>query len=99
MNEDTVVDNIFCSDSEDDWNESDEEDTFAHDEHSVVLDPLAREQEGKMVDNGLARVLTKRLQMDCTTKIAAKIMKKLKIAAKMMDQEWIRKMLQLEEWI
>ena len=57
MNEDTVVDNIFCSDSEDDWNESDEEDTFAHDEHSVVLDPLAREQEGKMADNGLARVI------------------------------------------
>jgi len=50
-----VVDNIFCSDSEDDWNISDDEDSFVHEEQPVVLDPLAREQEGKMADKMLGQ--------------------------------------------
>ena len=47
MDGNAIVDNIFYSDSEDDWNESDEEDSFAREEQPVVSDRLAMEQEGK----------------------------------------------------
>ncbi|XP_065908256.1 uncharacterized protein [Dysidea avara] len=45
MDENTVVDQLFYSDTDDDWNNSDEEDSFAHGEDSFVLDRLTREQD------------------------------------------------------
>ena len=57
MDENTVVDQLFYSDTDDDWNNSDEEDSFVHGEDSFVhgedsfvLDRLTREQDGKMAD-------------------------------------------------
>ena len=50
MDENTVVDQLFYSDIDDDWNNSDEEDSIVHGEDSLVLDRLTREQDGKMAD-------------------------------------------------
>ena len=50
MDENTVVDQLFYSDTDDDWNNSDEKDSFVHGEDSFVLDRLTREQDGKMAD-------------------------------------------------
>ena len=50
MDENTVVDQLFYSDTDNDWNNSDEEDSFVHGEDSFVLDRLTREQDGKIAD-------------------------------------------------
>ena len=50
MDENAVVDQLFYSDTDDDWNNSDEEDSIVHGEDALVLDRLTREQDGKMAD-------------------------------------------------
>ena len=51
MDINAIVDDICCSDSEEDWNNSDEEESFNHEEERFVVDCLARAQEGKLHQN------------------------------------------------
>ncbi|XP_065900664.1 uncharacterized protein [Dysidea avara] len=62
MDENTVVDQLFYSDTDDDWNNSDEEDSFVHGEDSFVLDRLTREQDddyGDVEENDREEVFSK----------------------------------------
>jgi len=47
MDVNVIDDDIFCSDSEEDWNNSDDGESFNHDEESFFADCLTRGQEVK----------------------------------------------------